>query len=177
MGARLSKTDWIKFGIKELSDNGHHEIKAQILATKLGVSRGSFYWHFEDIADFEAHVLAAWKSGATENIIATLELKLDPKDRLQQLIELALKPSNLERAVRSWSVSNSTVAEAVADIDKRRFDYIERILKDIGVNQSDIRYRALLLYWAGIGRTIVENKKLRSMSAQNVKSLVSLMSS
>lgn len=177
MGARLTKNDWIEFGLKELAENGYEELRAQPLAKKLGVSRGSFYWHFEDIADYEFSVLALWESLATENIISTIDQSLDPKDRLHKLIEMALQPTKLERAVRSWSVVNASVAKVVSKIDQRRFKYIESILKDIGVEKTEIKYRALILYWAGIGRAVIENKNLRNMSSQNVKSLVSLMSS
>ncbi len=39
----------------------------------MGVSRGSFYWHFADIAAFHAAILAHWREVAAEQIIANVE--------------------------------------------------------------------------------------------------------
>src|SRR5271166_2476814 len=52
MNDRLTKEDWIRHGLRTLANEGAHALKVGPMATKLKVSRGSFYWHFRDIPDF-----------------------------------------------------------------------------------------------------------------------------
>jgi len=176
MGARLTKTSWVEFGLQQLADNGYHRLKAQTLAKKLGVSRGSFYWHFEDITEFESKVVDLWKTQASRNIDAAVSPSSNPQKNLENLIELSLLPSDIERAIRSWSVVDDKVAIVVSAIDQRRFDLIERVLKDVGIEKSQIESRALLLYWAGVGRTILGNNSFKNLSKNNVANLAALMS-
>ena len=49
---RLTKLDWIERGLSTLASDGAHALKVGPMATQLKVSRGSFYWHFRDVADF-----------------------------------------------------------------------------------------------------------------------------
>jgi AcrR family transcriptional regulator len=49
MADQLSATDWLRQGLKTLAQSGFTALKAEPLAKAMGVSRGSFYWHFADI--------------------------------------------------------------------------------------------------------------------------------
>ena len=52
MTEQLSAGDWISQGLKALAESGFTALKADPLAKAMGVSRGSFYWHFADLAAF-----------------------------------------------------------------------------------------------------------------------------
>ena len=60
MAEQLSAGDWIGQGLKALAESGFTALKADPLAKAMGVSRGSFYWHFADLAAFHAAVLKRW---------------------------------------------------------------------------------------------------------------------
>ena len=62
MSEQLSAQDWIDAGLKALARNGHTALKADPLAKSLGVSRGSFYWHFADIGAYHAQMPRLWCS-------------------------------------------------------------------------------------------------------------------
>ena len=70
---QLSATDWLDQGLKTLSESGFTALKAEPLAKAMGVSRGSFYWHFADVGAFHSALLKRWREVATEQIIASLE--------------------------------------------------------------------------------------------------------
>jgi AcrR family transcriptional regulator len=72
MGERLTAQDWIDFALTTLAHEGAEALKADVLARKLGVSRGSFYWHFSDLGTFHARVIEHWKQQATDAIIVDL---------------------------------------------------------------------------------------------------------
>ena len=68
MADQLSARDWLDQGLKALATNGFTSLKAEPLAKAMGVSRGSFYWHFADIAAFHAAVLKHLEIGVPEVI-------------------------------------------------------------------------------------------------------------
>ena len=65
MDDRLTKSDWIEHGLRTLASDSANALKVGPMATRLKVSRGSFYWHFRDIADFRSQVLQCWQERAT----------------------------------------------------------------------------------------------------------------
>ena len=73
MTDQLSAKDWLDQGLKTLAESGFTALKAEPLAKAMGVSRGSFYWHFADIGAFHAAILKHWRDVAAEQIIANLE--------------------------------------------------------------------------------------------------------
>ena len=66
MSDQLSAKDWLDQGLKTLAQKGFTALEAEPLAKAMGVSRGSFYWHFADINAFHAAVLAHWREVAAE---------------------------------------------------------------------------------------------------------------
>ena len=52
----------------------------------MGVSRGSFYWHFADIGAFHAAILKHWREVAAEQIIADLEAAAGHADPMPLLL-------------------------------------------------------------------------------------------
>ena len=73
MADQLSAKDWLDQGLKTLAKSGFTALKAEPLAKAMGVSRGSFYWHFADIGAFHAAILKHWREVAAEQIIAGVE--------------------------------------------------------------------------------------------------------
>src|SRR5260370_20230907 len=89
MNDRLTKSDWIKHGLRTLANDGANALKVGPMATRLKVSRGSFYWHFRDIADFRSQLLRSWQERATDQVIQELDEKAQP-DRLKHLMKRAV---------------------------------------------------------------------------------------
>jgi AcrR family transcriptional regulator len=152
MNKRLTARDWIDFALKTLAREGFQALKADVLARKLGVSRGSFYWHFAELGDFHARLIGRWKEVATEAIIAGLERHDSREHRLDALLRGAFGHSALlEVRMRAWADENARAARALNDIDRRRRTYIERLLAEAGVSPALAATRAQLLYWSYLG--------------------------
>jgi AcrR family transcriptional regulator len=156
MDDRLTRSDWVKHGLRTLASDGANGLKIGPMATQLKVSRGSFYWHFRDIADFRSQVLKYWKERATEQVIRDLEAaKADP-GRLKNLMRRAFATKrSLERAIRSWAAEDKDVAATVAGVDMRRVSYIAKMLVAAGVDSRRALPRAAFMYWAYLGQPIV----------------------
>lgn len=150
MTDQLSANDWLDQGLKVLAQRGFTALKADPLAKSLGVSRGSFYWHFADIGAFHAAILKHWREVAAEQVIAGLESTED--NPLQLLLRGAFASKQaLERAVRSWATVDAKARAAVQAIDRRRVDYVAHMLRQAGVNADVAAARAQILYWAFLG--------------------------
>ncbi|MFB9266144.1 TetR/AcrR family transcriptional regulator [Bradyrhizobium erythrophlei] len=152
MTEQLSAQDWLDQGLKTLARSGFTALKAEPLAKAMGVSRGSFYWHFADIAAFHAAILTHWREVAAEQVIAELEAVPKGDDALALLLRRAFSARlSLERAVRSWAIVDATVRGAVQEVDQRRLGYIETLLRQSGSPPDVARGRAQIFYWAFIG--------------------------
>jgi AcrR family transcriptional regulator len=155
MAKRLTARDWIDFALRTLADEGFDALKADVLARKLGVSRGSFYWHFSDLDGFHAQVIEHWRQLATEAIIADLESYEQRQERLERLLRRAFGHRNmLEVRMRAWADNNPAAAGAIREIDCRRREYIERMLMEAGIPAPFAATRAQLLYWAYLGAAL-----------------------
>jgi AcrR family transcriptional regulator len=150
MADQLSAQDWVKQGLRTLSKEGFTALKAEPLARAMKVSRGSFYWHFADIGAFHAAILRRWREVAAERIIADLEAASDSP--LPLLLGRAFGGNlRLENAVRAWAAHDPLARSAVQAIDRRRLEYLERMLESAGISPVVARARAQILYWAFLG--------------------------
>ena len=149
---QLSAQDWLNQGLKTLAKSGFTALKAEPLAKAMGVSRGSFYWHFADIAAFHAAILKHWREIAAEQIIAGVEAASKDENPLEVLLRRVFSERlAIENAVRTWASVDPAARAAVQAIDRRRLGYVERLLAQSGLPAEVARARAQILYWAFLG--------------------------
>jgi AcrR family transcriptional regulator len=149
---QLSARDWLDQGLKTLAKSGFTALKAEPLAKAMGVSRGSFYWHFADIGAFHAAILKHWRDVAAEQIIANIEAASKDENPLPLLLRRVFgERLTLENAVRTWASVDPAARGAVQAIDQRRLSYVEKLLKQSGLPDDVARARAQILYWAFLG--------------------------
>jgi AcrR family transcriptional regulator len=152
MSDQLSARDWLDQGLKTLAKDGFTALKAEPLAKAMRVSRGSFYWHFADIAAYHAAILARWHEVAAEQIIANVEAASKDENPLALLLRRVFSERlMLERAVRTWASVDPAARAAVQAIDRRRLSYVESLLMQAGLSAKEARTRAQILYWAFLG--------------------------
>ncbi|MFL6837529.1 MAG: TetR/AcrR family transcriptional regulator, partial [Bradyrhizobium sp.] len=120
MTDQLSARDWLDQGLKTLAKSGFTALKAEPLAKAMGVSRGSFYWHFADIGAFHAAILKHWRDVAAEQIIANIEAASKDEIPLPLLLRRVFgERLTLENAVRTWASVDPAARGAVQAIDQR----------------------------------------------------------
>lgn len=161
---RLTRSDWIDQGLRTLSAGGAGALKVGPMADELSVSRGSFYWHFRDIADFKSELLLSWRERMTDQVIREVSGKDEP-DRLKFLLKraFAAKP-RLDRAIRTWATEDRNVAAVVATVDAERIAYIAKLLVAAGVARRPALARATFLYWAYLGQAVVADARFTEIS-------------
>jgi AcrR family transcriptional regulator len=149
----MTREDWIHAALGALRVEGHSGLRAAPLAAKLGVTRGSFYWHFEDVGALHDVVLQRWKETATDGPIALTSGKGAAQQRLRDLVIRAFSaPPETERAVQSWAREDPRAAKAVDAVNERRLQHLNTLLLEMGLSKAAARARASIIYWALLGR-------------------------
>src|SRR3982751_6255380 len=143
MTDQLSAKDWLHRGLETLAKSGFTPPKAEPLAKAMGVSRGSFYWHFADIGAYHAAILKHWRDVAAEQIIAGLEAASDRDNPLLLLLRRTFSSKlALENAVRTWATLDPVARAAVQATDRRRLSYVQTLFERSGVSPGVARSRA-----------------------------------
>jgi AcrR family transcriptional regulator len=178
MNDQLSAKDWLDQGLKALASRGFTALKAEPLAKAMGVSRGSFYWHFADIGAFHAAILTRWHEVAAEQIIANVEAASKDENPLALLLRRVFgERLTLERAVRTWASVDPAARTAVQAIDRRRLSYVEGLLAQSGLSAEIARARAQILYWAFLGFALSDQPLPKARQQAVVDELVRMSAS
>lgn len=154
---RLTPRDWIAAGFRALAEGGAPALRVEPLARGLGTSKGSFYWHFADLAALKAQMVALWQRLAEEEITASVMASgAEGRGALQALIgRISVAPpaayggAGVEPALRGWARTEPHVAQAVAAMDARRLVVLEGFFAQAG--HADPAQAARLFYAATLG--------------------------
>jgi AcrR family transcriptional regulator len=153
--ATLDADSWIDAALEALSEGGIDAVRVDPLAKGLGVTRGSFYWHFKDRDALHQAMLRRWRTLANYNVFDRVEGTSDPAgSRLERLLALpyssprSAKAAAVELAIRLWARRDREAAKAVRHIDRVRLQYFAKLLAEHGFEQKEARRRALLFYAA-----------------------------
>ena len=177
MADQLSAKDWLDQGLRTLAESGFTALKAEPLAKAMGVSRGSFYWHFADIGAYHAAILRHWREVAAEQVIANLEASSEDENPLQLLLQRSFssKPA-LENAIRTWATIDPLARSAVQATDRRRLSYVESLFERSGVAPEVARSRAQIFYWAFLGFALSDRPLPRARQAAVLEELIRMAS-
>ena len=145
---QLSRGDWLAAAMNALEVHGIQGVRVQTIAKKLGVTTGSFYWHFENRRELLAAMLDYWDGSMTDSVIVDVEAAgCAPKERILTLMEVVVlkKRNRYDTAFRSWARSDPAVAERVRGVDARRHRFVEGLFRTVGFTKSEARARGRLL--------------------------------
>jgi AcrR family transcriptional regulator len=151
---RLSADDWVERGLALLMAEGLGAIKISRLCRELGVTKGSFYWHFADVDALMAAIAERWCTQTREELSRLQDVQgLPPLDRIRAMgLRLVDDASwHVERALREWSAHDPDVAEVLRETERFIFGVVQQALLELGYDAAAARLRAGLLVYAGIG--------------------------
>jgi AcrR family transcriptional regulator len=155
--SRLTRLRWIEEGLSALRSEGPAALAADRLARKLGVSRGSFYWHFASAPDFEAAVLGEWAERWTGRIVAAVEAGADdPRERLRSLIEkTGGEDASLYAAAKLMARRHPELAAIMGRVDESRTGFVAGLLISGGVDRGAAQLRARIVYAWAMGQMLI----------------------
>ncbi len=145
---RTPRTRWIEAGLGALASGGPDAVRIEPLAQALGVTKGGFYWHFEDRGALLDEMLDRWERLLVDQVIERVEGEGGgARDKLRRLFGLASSIGELlkvELAVRDWARRDRAVARRLRRVDNRRMDYMRSLFGAFCPNPDDVEARCLL---------------------------------
>ena len=151
--ARTPRSEWIRQGLRALAAGGPSAVRIEPLAKALAVSRGGFYWHFEDRSALLEAMLDTWEQATTEQVAERLDREGgDATARLRQLFALT-SPGvvKIDLAVRDWARRDHEVAMRLRRIDNQRMGYLRALFAAFSIDPAEVEARCLLIFSLLIG--------------------------
>jgi AcrR family transcriptional regulator len=152
---RTPRTAWIDEALRALAAGGPEAVRIEALARELGVTKGGFYWHFDDRRTLLEEMLDTWERAGVDEVIQHVESTGgDARARLRQLFSLASSSEELlkiDLAVRDWARRERTVAERLRRVDNRRMEYMRSLFRAFCPDEDDVEARCMLAFSLWIG--------------------------
>lgn len=151
--SRLSVDDWIDAAFQLIVREGVAAVRSARLCEILGVTKGSFYWHFEDISQLIEATAERWCAVQNDAVRGLDKIDSMPvAERLERMAGILVERTwVVEVAVREWARTDDQVAASVKALDRRIFLIIHDALLELGFDEHQARIRAGALTFAGIG--------------------------
>ncbi|WP_405795639.1 TetR/AcrR family transcriptional regulator [Streptomyces sp. NBC_01506] len=156
MGApRTPRERWIEEGLAVLADAGPDAVRVEVLAKRLGVTKGGFYGYFADRNALLVAMLDTWERESTDEVIDRVEEEGgDPKSKAHRAGALTFSDDRLlpiDLAVRAWARHDETVAERLRRVDNRRMELLRETIGTFCADAEEVEARSLLAFCAAIG--------------------------
>lgn len=146
MDARLTREDWLRAGRLALLKQGPDAVRVEPLARELGITKGSFYWHFRDRNDLLEALLAEWEE--EETLITEALHRTDRAAAIRSLMEEVRRRTHLseqgeapsDAAIFAWGAIDPEVAARTRRGEEARM----RLLRELVGNDevADVFYYA-----------------------------------
>ncbi|MBR9814424.1 TetR/AcrR family transcriptional regulator [bacterium] len=149
----LSAEDWADAALAAMADGGLEAVAVEPLARRLGVTKGSFYWHF---ANRDAVVRAAielWAQRETDDIIEIARKVTAPRRRIQTIFKLANgseREGRLYLAIAAAS-RDPMIGHVIEKVSRRRLEYLKACYTELGLADRDARKWATFAYSTFLG--------------------------
>ncbi|WP_054814768.1 TetR/AcrR family transcriptional regulator [Nocardia arizonensis] len=137
-----------------LAREGVAAIKIPRLCSELGVTKGSFYWHFDDVDQLMEAMADRWTAVQGEAIRALSAIDTIPvEQRIEMMTTLLVDHSTwvVEATIREWARTDPTVAAAVNALERKVFETVQQTMLEIGFDETQARLRAGAMVYLGIG--------------------------
>jgi AcrR family transcriptional regulator len=151
---RLSRQDWIDAGIEQLLEQGVGAVSVEQLATRLGITRGSFYHHFADREDLLRAMLEYWAQKWTYDVREQINaLGLDASTTLFALMKAVRsnRAADYDAPFRAWALHSPLARAVVEQVDQARLDQVQVLFAALGFTGLDLENRARLFLYFEMG--------------------------
>lgn len=178
---QLDRSAWIQAATEVLAEEGISGLRVEVLAKRLKVTKGSFYWHFQDRRDLLLAVLQVWKDGRIRDIVK--QTRAEPGKELEQIYHVidvysasrSRRGAMIELAVRDWARRDPDAAAIVAEVDDWRLRCARDLFLACGVPMEEASSRCMLLYAYVFGISLMIYDKFDSDVARVKRDIADLI--
>ena len=161
---QLNREDWLQETLKVLQYRGVDGVKIVVIAESLGVTSGSFYWHFKNLRDLLDNLLEFWEREMTDVVmLAAKAYDGPPEDRILNLMYQVIEEdaATFDHAISIWARKDPTANEVFTRTLRKRFDFSSWLFRQSGFSakQAGIRGRLLVAYLMGESATDLKSNK------------------
>lgn len=150
----LDRDAWLRKALDVLFALGISQVKVEVLARKLKLTKGSFYWHFRNRDDLLRSMVDWWREHQLAFITRLDEREIpDPLAQIRAVIDFTqhTDDSRHDIAMREFARFNKWAAVAVSTVDQRRLEYLTRLFGAAGFSAEEALLRARTLYFYQVG--------------------------
>jgi AcrR family transcriptional regulator len=172
---RTPRTSWIEEGLRALGVGGPDAVRVEALAQELGVTKGGFYWHFDDRGALLEEMLDTWERESVDEAIERVESEGgDARAKLGRLFALGSSREirgllKIDLAVRDWARRDTEVAKRLRRVDKRRMDYMRSLFRAFCPDEDEVEVRCLLAMSLWVGNHFIAAENGTRSRAEVVK--------
>ena len=132
--------DWVAAGLAELATTGVDGVRIEVLAERLGVTKGGFYRRYRDRRALLNAILESWRDGRVAAIERQAESGADtPAGKLRAIFRIYTERANtqgiaIELAIRQWARSDPIAAAAAEAVDEARLKVVGSLYRSLGLS-------------------------------------------
>ena len=150
---RLTRDDWLKAALR-LCVTGIDNVKVAPLAEQMGVTTGSFYWHFKNRRELLEALLKYWEREMTDVAIETARQFEGPAtDRILGLMGGVMtdRMARYDLPIWQWAQSDARASRVFNRVLKKRFSFAAWMFSQAGFSreQAEVRGRMMVIYMMG----------------------------
>ncbi len=150
--ARLTKQDWLRVGLEEMSESGFEGIKIERLCKRLEISIGSFYHHFVNIEEYSERLIEAWEAEMNSHLSLALDGDSSPEHRLKMFHDSALEHyPRMEAVARTWALQSEYMSKILDKMDKKRLRQLQNQFLEMGYKAEEAKQLAEVEYAIYLG--------------------------
>jgi AcrR family transcriptional regulator len=145
--SKSSQLDWLEFALKVLIKKGPESLKIIPLCELKGVTKGSFYHHFNNRNAFIDALMTHWYEKMTLDFIKQANTEDSPLERLNKLDQvIAGQNIEAEMHIRAWALKEPSISGHLEKIDQQRQGYLAQCYAELGLPKEEAEDIALMAY-------------------------------
>ena len=151
--SRLTAADWEGAALDLIAEHGVFAVAVEPLARRLGVTKGSFYWHFANRDALLDATLRRWEHADAEDLMAQVDRIVDPRERLEELFRRTSREmrSHVIYSALLKALDHPAVQPVMQRVSQRRIQYLAVAFRSLGLARREAMDRARLAYSAYVG--------------------------
>lgn len=156
----LERQDWIRAAYTVFTHEGVERVRVLTLAEQLGITRGSFYWHFKNRDELLQALIEVWQQKNTGELLAACASSDDFTDRMLAIADCwtneNLFDPALDTAMRNWGNHDPPIGQLVHEEDEKRLRAFQRMFEQHGCTHTEAMIRARVFYFTQVGYYALE---------------------
>jgi AcrR family transcriptional regulator len=141
----LNREEWLERALDVVSLAGGAKLRIDYLVKEIGVTKGSFYWHFNNRDDFVRNLIDYWHEHYTLTVSDYLDgIDGSAEEKMRKLMEMVFveQLTRHDLAIRSWAIAEPELRELVKRTDNHRLKYLRMLFTGMGFDKDGADLRA-----------------------------------